>query len=98
MAKDRTSFALTAIRAVSTLAKTTLGKVDLQRDRTHVPAYVDDAGVYVPAVTVEERDPEADAMMADLNQVIDILSKWDRTNRLPKSVADRLAWMKNQES
>lgn len=96
MAKDRTSNALVAMRTVSTRAKTARVEVDAASDRIHLPAFMDEENVFHPGEVVNERDPEADEMIKDLDLVIDILSKWDRKDRPAKSVTDRLAWQKKQ--
>lgn len=96
MAKDRTSHALVAMRTVSTRAKTALSEVNAASDRIELPAFMDEENVFHPAEVVFERDPEANEMMEDLQQIIDIASKWDRKDRPAKSVADRLAWQKKQ--
>jgi hypothetical protein len=76
MTPTRTSRALTEVRTVLTRAVTAHKNVQTGTEVDHVDAYVDEDGTYVPGGSVTYRDEQADEIEADLQQVIEILTKY----------------------
>lgn len=86
---DRASKALTAARAVLEAARTMRTAVETAMEVERVPAMIDDAGQYHAGGDVEYRDPQADEIQADLDRVIEILSKYAPVTTPPKTLQER---------
>ena len=86
---DRVSKALTEARTVLSRAVTARQACEGDNEIDVVPAMLDDDGVYQPGGTVRYRDPQADEIQADLDQVIAIMTKYARGGKVPKSLQER---------